>query len=87
MTGEIGRACRPVGLVEDGRPLSRVDDGHSVIIAEYDLADRGQAKRRIRPAVVTRSAYDRIDADHVTTTPYGAAAHEASRRSGAPQSR
>ena len=41
MTGEIGRACRPVGLVEDGRPLSRVDDGHPVIIAEYDLADRG----------------------------------------------
>ena len=40
-TGSEGFGRRPVGEVAEPTTLSRLDDSHPMIIAEYDLADRG----------------------------------------------
>lgn len=39
--GVAGTACRPAGRVDDARTLTLLDDDHPMVIAEYDLSDRG----------------------------------------------
>ena len=41
MTGVIGTGRRPAGEVAEARPLSALGDEHPMVIAEYDLSDRG----------------------------------------------
>ena len=39
--GVTGSACRPSGRVDDARTLALLGDDHPMVIAEYDLSDRG----------------------------------------------
>ena len=39
--GVTGSGCRPSGRVEAARPLARLGDDHPIMVAEYDLSDRG----------------------------------------------
>ncbi len=39
--GVVGAGNRPVGLVDDPRPLTTYDPNHPYVVAEYDLPDRG----------------------------------------------
>lgn len=41
LTGVVGSGTRPVGRVDDPRPLTTFDPEHPYYVAEYDLADRG----------------------------------------------
>lgn len=41
MTGAVGAGRRPAGTVDQPRTLSALGDGHPMVIAEYDLSDRG----------------------------------------------
>lgn len=40
-TGRTGTDVRPIGRVDDPRPLTTYDPDHPYCVAEYDLADRG----------------------------------------------
>ena len=40
-TGTVGQNTRPIGKVEDARPLTEYSEDHPYIIAEYDLSERG----------------------------------------------
>ena len=40
-TGSVGTQVRPIGRVEDPRPLTEYDSRNPYVIAEYDLPDRG----------------------------------------------
>ena len=40
-TGTVGRAVRPIGRVDDARPLTEFDASHPYFAAEYDLPHRG----------------------------------------------
>ncbi len=39
--GRVGRDVRPIGRVDDPRPLTTYDPAHPYHLAEYDLPDRG----------------------------------------------
>ena len=39
--GVKGSGCRPSGRVDDARPLVLLGDHHPMVLAEYDLSDRG----------------------------------------------
>lgn len=41
LTGEAGTGRRPQGVVDDATTLCHLDDDNPMVIAEYDLADRG----------------------------------------------
>ncbi len=41
VVGVTGSGCRPSGRVEVARPLARLGDDHPMMVAEYDLSDRG----------------------------------------------
>lgn len=41
VTGHQGSGCRPLGEVAEARTLTLLDDEHPMVIAEYDLSDRG----------------------------------------------
>lgn len=42
LTGQEGRGCRPVGRVDDPRPLAVYDENHPYIMAAYDTSDNGR---------------------------------------------
>ena len=39
--GVVGSGCRPIGRIDDPRPLTTYDPEHPYLVAEYDLSDRG----------------------------------------------
>ncbi len=41
LTDRVGADVRPVGRVDDPRPLTAYDPDHPYVVAEYDLPDRG----------------------------------------------
>jgi hypothetical protein len=41
LTGAEGLNCRPIGTVEDPKPLTEYEAGYPYIAAEYDLPDAG----------------------------------------------
>jgi arylsulfatase A len=41
LTERVGADVRPVGRVDDPRPLTTYDPDHPYVVAEYDLPDRG----------------------------------------------
>lgn len=41
ITGHVGAGCRPTGEVDEATTLTSLGDTHPMVIAEYDLPDRG----------------------------------------------
>ena len=41
LTGREGKGCRPVGRVDNPKPLAEYDENHPYIVAAYDKADSG----------------------------------------------